>query len=112
MKERRVRTKQKLGKGGREPLRSPVGFKMALISMAENRRTISGHASLTDGGAVPWSSRRQGIAPSELLSTESDYITVTHSGKETVASQPCPSGLSVATAIREHSDTDIGSQQH
>ncbi len=51
--------------------------------MAKYRHAISGHASLTDGGAVPWSSKRQDTAPSESLTTESDHIAATtHSGKE------------------------------
>ncbi len=44
-------------------------------NMAKYRRAILGHTSLTDSGAVPWSSKRQDIAPSESLTTESDYCT-------------------------------------
>src|SRR5260221_6307825 len=51
-------------------------------NMAKYRRAILGHASLTDSGAVPWSSKRQDIAPSESLTTESDYIAAMHSVKE------------------------------
>jgi len=51
-------------------------------NMATYRRAILGHASLTDSGAVPWSSKRQDIAPSDLLTTESDYVAATRRGKE------------------------------
>ena len=51
-------------------------------SMAEDRRAISGHAFLIDGGAVSWASKRQEIV--SLSTTESEYIAATHGGKEAV----------------------------
>jgi hypothetical protein len=50
--------------------------------MAKYQRATSGHASLTDGRAIPWPSKWQDITPSEPLTTESDYIAATPSGKE------------------------------
>src|SRR5260221_5106373 len=52
-------------------------------NMAKYRRAILGHASLTDSGTVPWSSKWKDIAPSKSLTTESDYIAPLHSAKET-----------------------------
>lgn len=57
-----------------------VGYLDADGSMLEDRRAITGYAFLIDGGAVPWSSKKQEIV---LLSTsESEYIAATHGMKE------------------------------
>ena len=50
--------------------------------MAKYWRAILGHASLTDGRAIPWSSKHQDITPSEPLTTKSNYIAAMPSGKE------------------------------
>jgi hypothetical protein len=48
--------------------------------MAKDRCAITGYAFLIDGGVVSWSSKWQEII--SLSTTESKYITATHSGKE------------------------------
>jgi Reverse transcriptase (RNA-dependent DNA polymerase) len=65
-----------------EAKRTLEGFADADGSMAEDRRAISGYAFLIDGGAVSWSSKRQEIV--SLSTTESEYVAVTHGGKEAV----------------------------
>ena len=49
-------------------------------SMNKDRRAITGYAFLIDEGAVSWSSKRQEIV--SLSTTESKYVTATHSMKE------------------------------
>ena len=56
------------------------GFVDADGSMAEDRHAISGYVFLIDGGAVSWSSKKQELV--SLSTTESEYVTATHSMKE------------------------------
>jgi len=57
-----------------------IGYANVDGSMAEDRRAITGYTFLIDGGAVSWSSKHQEIV--SLSTTESEYITATHSMKE------------------------------
>ena len=56
------------------------GYADADGSMAENCRTISGYAFLIDSGTISWSLKQQEIV--SLSTTESEYVTVMHGGKE------------------------------
>ena len=56
------------------------GYADADGSMNEDRHTISGHAFLIDGSIVSWSSKHQEIV--SLSTTESEYVSATHSIKE------------------------------
>jgi hypothetical protein len=57
-----------------------IGYGDADGSMQDDRRAISGHAFLINGGAVSWYSKRQEIV--SLSTTESEYISATHAAKE------------------------------
>jgi hypothetical protein len=46
----------------------------------EHRHSISGYVFTIDGGAVSWSSKKQGIVA--LSTTEAEYIAATHAAKE------------------------------
>ena len=48
--------------------------------MAEDWHAISGYTSILNGRAVSWSAKRQEIV--SLLTTESEYVAVTHAAKE------------------------------
>ena len=56
------------------------GFADADESMAEDRH--AGYAFLLHSGAVSWAAKRQEIV--SLSTTESEYITVTHTSKEAI----------------------------
>jgi hypothetical protein len=57
-----------------------LGYSDADGSMHEERRAISGHAFLLDGGAVSWSSKKQEVVA--LSTTEAEYVAVSHATKE------------------------------
>ena len=50
--------------------------------MAEDRHATSGYAFIINGGAVSWSTKRQEVVT--LSTTESEYVSVTHTAKEAV----------------------------
>jgi len=56
------------------------GYADADSSIAEDRCAITGYVFLIDGRAVSWSSKCQEIVL--LSTTESEYVAVTHGGKE------------------------------
>jgi hypothetical protein len=56
------------------------GFADADSSMAKDRHAISGYMFLINGRAVSWSSKKQELV--SLSTTESEYVTATHSMKE------------------------------
>ena len=62
-------------------------------NMAKYQRATSGHASLTDGRAIPWPSKRQDITPSEPLTTERLHRSDAQRQEGVVASQPRPRHL-------------------
>jgi len=49
-------------------------------SMAEDRHAILGYAFLIHGSAISWSTKQQEIIT--LLTTEAEYVAITHSTKE------------------------------
>jgi len=49
-------------------------------SMAEDRHTISGYTFMIHGSAVSWSAKQQEIIA--LLTTEVEYVAITHAAKE------------------------------
>ena len=57
-----------------------VGYADADGSMAEDQCTISSYTFIVDGGAVSWSTKCQETV--SLSTTESEYITTTHTAKE------------------------------
>jgi len=57
-----------------------TGYADADGSMAEDRHAISGYAFMIHGGAVSWSAKRQEIIA--LLTTEAEYVAITHAAKE------------------------------
>ena len=61
-------------------VRELVGYANADGSMAKDWRMMPGYAFVVDGGAVSWSTKQQEIVL--LLTTESEYIAVTHVSKE------------------------------
>jgi hypothetical protein len=65
-----------------ESTRTLKGYADADGSMAEDCHAISGYAFLINGRAILWSSKRQEII--SLFTMESEYVTVTHRGKEAV----------------------------
>ena len=58
------------------------GYADADGSMAEDRHAISRYTFLLHGGAVSWAAKRQEIV--SLSTTESKYVTVTHTSKEAI----------------------------
>ena len=57
-----------------------TGYVDADDSMAEDWHAISGYAFLIHGGAVSWSAKWQEIIA--LLTTEAEYVAITHGAKE------------------------------
>ena len=57
-----------------------TGYTNADGSMAEDRHAISGHAFLTHGSTVSWSTKRQEIIT--LSNTKAEYMAITHTMKE------------------------------
>jgi hypothetical protein len=57
-----------------------AGYADADGNMAEDRHTISRYAFIIHGGTVSWSAKCQEIV--SLLTTESEYVAITHTAKE------------------------------
>ena len=84
----------------------------------EGRKSISGYTFLLGGGAISWSSKKQGLVT--ISSTESEYVAATHASKHVVwlqnlfkelgFAQPIPSILHCdnqgAIALSQDSDRD------
>lgn len=60
-----------------------VDYADADESMVEDQQATSGYAFLIDGGAMPWSTKKQEIVSLPMM--ESEYIAATHAVKETLA---------------------------
>lgn len=63
-----------------EARRALLGYTDADSGMAEDRRAISGHAFLTDGGPVSWSSK--GRKTASLPTTESEHVAAMYGRKK------------------------------
>jgi hypothetical protein len=57
-----------------------TGYADAYGRMAKDRCAISGYAFIIHGGAFSWSAKRQQIV--SLSTTESEYVTASHTAKE------------------------------
>ena len=57
-----------------------IGYADVDGSMGEDQHALSGYAYLINGGVVSWSIKRQEIV--SLSTTESEYVTTTHTAKE------------------------------
>lgn len=57
-----------------------VGYATTDGSMHEDHKAISGYAFLIDSDAVSWASKHQEII--SLLTTEAEYVAITHMSKE------------------------------
>jgi len=58
------------------------GFCDADWASQEHRHSTSGYVFTIDGGAMSWSSKKQGIVA--LSTTEAEYVSLTHAAKETL----------------------------
>ena len=56
------------------------GYANADGSSQEHRHTISVYIFLMNGGAIPWSSKKQGLVT--LSTAESEYVAATYAAKE------------------------------
>ncbi|GBE88222.1 hypothetical protein SCP_1300360 [Sparassis crispa] len=59
-----------------------VGYSDADGMSTEGRCAISGYVFMLNGGAVSWSSKRQGLVT--LSTTEAEYVALTHASKEAI----------------------------
>ena len=80
------------------------GFSDADGMSQEDRHAISGYVFMLNGGAVSWSSKRQGTI--SLSTTEAEYIALTHAAKEVIWFRNLLSELfgSITHLIPIHSD--------
>ena len=63
------------------------GYADADGSMGEDRKAVSGYTFIVNGGAVSWSAKRQELI--SLLTTESEYVAITHAAKEAFVEAGC-----------------------
>ena len=66
---------------GREK-RGLEGYVDADGALQEHRHAMSGFVFLVNGGAVSWSSKKQGLVISSTM--EAEYVAATHAAKEVI----------------------------